>query len=292
MSDYTPLTLPLNDGRTIPWLAFGTGTALLRRDAAVEVCNAIEHGIVHLDGAQLYGNEDSLGAGIAAAGRPRAELFVTTKIADLLEGQTVRDTLVESLKKLRLDYVDLFLLHSPMRTLKGRVKEAWLELEALQKEGLARSIGVSNFRIQDIEEVLEVGTVVPAVNQIEYHPYVFKASQPVLEFGKKHGILATSYCGLVPLTRHTGGPVDPVLASIRERLVKDTGREVTTGQVLGLWLRYQGIPQITTSSKLERVKEYIATESLPDLTPEEVQQINDEGSKIHFRAACKWIDDE
>lgn len=75
---------------------------------------------------------------------------------------------------------------------------------------------------------------------------MFKASQPVLEFGKKHGILTTSYCGLVPLTRHTGGPVDPVLASIRERLVKDTGKEVTEGQVLGLWLRYQGIPQITS----------------------------------------------
>ncbi len=165
MTDHTPLTLPLNDGHTIPWLAFGTGTALLRRDAAAEVRNAIEHGIVHLDGAQLYGNEDSLGAGIAAADRPREELFVTTKIADLPDGQTVRDTLVESLKKLRLDYVDLFLLHSPMRGLKGRVKEAWLELEALQKEGLARSIGVSNFRIQDIEEVLEVGAVVPAVNQ-------------------------------------------------------------------------------------------------------------------------------
>lgn len=165
MSEPTPLILPLNDGHSIPWLAFGTGTALLRRDAAAEVRNAIEHGIVHLDGAQLYGNEDSLGAGIAAAGRPRAELFVTTKIADLPDEKTVRDTLIESLRKLRLDYVDLFLLHSPMRGLKGRVKEAWLELEALQNEGLVRSIGVSNFRMEDIEECLDIGTVVPAVNQ-------------------------------------------------------------------------------------------------------------------------------
>lgn len=79
---------------------------------------------------------------------------------------------------------------------------------------------------------------------------MFKATQPVLEFMKKHDILATSYCGLVPLTKCPGGPVDPVLTAIRERLERDTGTQVTAGQVLGLWLRYQGIPQITSVNEV------------------------------------------
>ncbi|KAI0352105.1 Aldo/keto reductase [Trametes cingulata] len=286
----SPLTIPLNDGNRIPWLGFGTGTALLRKDATEAIRNAIAHGVVHLDGAQLYENEDSLGAGIAASGKPRSELFVTTKVLELPEGVTVRDKLMESLKKLGTDYVDLFLLHSPVH-LAGKVRSAWKELEELQKEGLVRSIGVSNFRVEDLEDLLEVATVVPAVNQIEYHPYVFKASQPLLEFHKKHNIVTTSYGGMAPLVHHKGGPVDPVLASVRERLEKETGREVTAGQVLGLWLRAQGIPQITTSSKLERVKEYLATETLPDLTPEEVHAINEAGSQVHVRVLCKWMDE-
>ncbi|OSD04729.1 Aldo/keto reductase [Trametes coccinea BRFM310] len=288
----SPLMIQLNDCREIPWLGFGTGTRLLRQDASALVANAIAHGIVHLDTAQLYENEESLGAGIALSGAPREKLFVTTKVADLPEGKTVRESFMESLARLQLDYVDLFLIHTPNRSLKGRLQEAWKELEQLQKEGLAKSIGVSNFRIQDLQEVLEVASVVPAVNQvggeglsssIEYHPYVYKATKPVLEFMKKHNILPTSYGGLIPITLQKGGPVDPVLVSIRERLEKETGQQVTEGQVLGLWLRKQGIPQITTSSKLERVKEYIATESLPDLTSEEMDKIYAEGSKHHFR---------
>ncbi|KAI0709225.1 Aldo/keto reductase [Earliella scabrosa] len=278
-----PLTIPLNDGKQIPWLGFGTGTALYQRDAEAAVRVAIANGIVHLDGAQMYQNEDSLGNAIASSGKPRAELFVTTKLGKLPEGKTVRDTLLDSLKKLKLDYVDLFLIHMPIHH-EGKIKSVWKEFEALQKEGLAKSIGVSNFRVKDLEELLDSATVTPAVNQIEYHPYVYKASVPLLELHKKHNIVTTSYGGLTPIVRQPGGPVDPVLTSIRQRLEKDTGKTVTAGQVLGLWLRNQGIPEITTSSKEERVKEYIATQALPDLTPEEVESINEAGSKIHNRA--------
>ncbi|RDX56784.1 Aldo/keto reductase [Lentinus brumalis] len=285
-----PLTIPLNDGKQIPWLGFGTGTALYSKDAEAAIRVAIANGIVHLDGAQMYQNEDSLGNGIASSGKPRSELFVTTKLGKLPEGKTVRDTLVESLKKLKLDYVDLFLIHMPIHH-EGKLKAVWKEFEELQKEGLAKSIGVSNFRIKDFEELLDGANVVPAVNQIEYHPYVYKATAPLLEFQKKHNIVATSYGGLTPIVRQKGGPVDPVLASITQRLTKDAGKNVTEGQVLGLWLRSQGIPEITTSSKEERVKEYVATQTLPDLTPEEVNAITEAGSKVHHRAFCKWLDD-
>ncbi|KAH9854220.1 Aldo/keto reductase [Lenzites betulinus] len=285
-----PHIITLNDGKQIPWLGFGTGTALYGKNATDSVRVAIANGITHLDGAQLYGNEDSLGEGIAASGKPRSELFVTTKLAKVPEGKTVRDTLVESLEKLRLDYVDLFLIHMPIHH-EGKLKAVWKEFESIQKEGLAKSIGVSNFRVKDLQEVLEVATVIPAVNQIEYHPYVYKAALPVLELQKKHNIVTESYGGLTPIVRHKGGPVDPILATIRARLEKDTGKTVSEGQVLGLWLRAQDVVEVTTSSKEERVKEYVSTQELPDLTAEEVQAISEAGTKVHHRAFCKWYDD-
>ncbi|KAH9952058.1 Aldo/keto reductase [Amylocystis lapponica] len=282
------LTLPLNDGNTIPWLAFGTGTALYGKDSDKSVQQAIEAGIVHLDGAQSYGNEDTLGAGVVASGKPRASLFITTKLAALPAGKSVRDTLLLSLKKLQTDYVDLFLIHSPVE--QKDLKSVWKQFEELQKEGLAKSIGVSNFRVQDFEVIADGATVVPAVNQIEYHPYLFKASKPVVEYAKKHNILLTSFGGLGPITRWKGGPLDPVLATIRARVEKTAGQPVTEVQVLQLWLRAKKIPAITTSTKLERVKEYLATVTLPGLTDEEVLAIDDAGSKAHHRAFQNWLD--
>ncbi|CDO68380.1 hypothetical protein BN946_scf184815.g27 [Trametes cinnabarina] len=235
-----PLMIPLNDGRQIPWLGLGTVTTLLRQDASKLVANANTHGIIHLDTAQLYENKESIGAGIALAGRPREELFVTTKIADLPEGKTVRESFMESLARLR---------------------------------GLAL--------VPHSEPFTERKTQ--------------GATMPLLEFLKQHDILATSYGGLIPLTKQHGGPIEPVLASNRQRLEKETGQQFTS--VSGLINRghQQQADRPTfafrTSSKLERVKEYIATESLPDLTQEEMDVIFVTGSKHHFRRYARWIDD-
>ncbi|OCH92212.1 Aldo/keto reductase [Obba rivulosa] len=283
------LTLPLNDGRSIPWLGFGTGTALYNKDAEGAVKTAIAAGVVHLDGAQMYANEESLGAAIKAAGRPRDALWVTTKLGKLEPGETVRESLLGSLKKLQLDYVDLFLIHVP--TQHTDLKGVWKQFEELKQEGLAKSIGVSNFRVQDFEKILDGATVVPSVNQIEYHPYVFKASQPVVEFMKKHNIRPTSYGGLSPITRKKGGPLDPVLVSVKESVSKRAGQPVNEGQVLQLWLRTKGIPAITTSSKEERIKEYLAVETLPELTSEEEKAIDDAGSQTHHRVFMSWMDE-
>lgn len=157
----------LNDNTTIPLLAFGTGTALYGKDAESMVTSAIDAGFTHLDGAQAYRNEESLGAGIAAAGKPREQLFVTTKLHKLAEGTTVRDTLVESLTKLRLEYIDLFLIHTPLNFPEpGRLKTVWKEMEALKKEGLARSVGVSNFRPTQLREILDGAEFPPSINQV------------------------------------------------------------------------------------------------------------------------------
>ena len=163
----TPINL--NDGTTIPLLAFGTGTAHFKKDAQDSVTKAIIAGFTHLDGAQLYNNEEYLGAGIAAAattgGKPREQLFITTKLAKPAEGKTVRDTLVESLKKLQLDYVNLFLIHTPTQ-FPGGLKAVWKEMEAVKKEGLTRSIGVSNFRTAQLREILDGAEFPPSINQV------------------------------------------------------------------------------------------------------------------------------
>lgn len=157
------LMIPLNDGTSIPWFGFGTGSALYQKDAKEEVLMAIETGVIHIDGAQMYGNEQSLGNAITASGKPRNELYVTTKLNKVPPGLTVRDTLVESLKKLQIDHVDLFLIHMP---LDHELKSTWKQMEEVQKEGLTTSIGVSNFRVQDFEKFMNIATVKPAINQV------------------------------------------------------------------------------------------------------------------------------
>ena len=157
----------LNDGSQIPRLAFGTGTALYQKDAADFVRIAIENNFIHLDGAQMYNNEDSMGAGIKASGKPRSELFVVTKLNTLQPGQTVKESLKISLAKLGLDYVDLFLIHTPAQGRKeNSLSQLWEGMEEVKQAGLAKSIGVSNFKVEDLKVILQSAKIVPSVNQV------------------------------------------------------------------------------------------------------------------------------
>ncbi|KII88417.1 hypothetical protein PLICRDRAFT_54254 [Plicaturopsis crispa FD-325 SS-3] len=280
-------TLPLNDGTSIPWIAFGTGTALFGKDASALAEQAIKNGLTHLDGAQLYNNEDTLGDGIVASGVPRESLYVVTKLKQVAAGSSVRSQLEESLKKLKVSYVDLFLVHSP--THHPDLVGVWKQVEEVQKAGLAKSIGVSNFKVEHLKQVIEGGSIVPAVNQIEYHPYVFKAAEPILQFHKEHNIVTASYGGLTPIVRAPDGPLTPVVESIRQRLEKAHGKPVSAGQVLTKWLQQKDIVVVTTSSKVERLQEYLAVPSLPALLPEEVQAIETTGSTFHKRIYMRQI---
>jgi len=278
----------LNTGRHIPWLAFGTGTALNGKDAANLVHQAIQHGITHLDGAQMYRNEDSLGAGIKASGKPRSELFITTKLngKQLQPGLTVKDTLKESLAKLGTDYVDLFLIHDPTPATNesnSTLADWWKQMEQLYLEGWTRSIGVSNFNVKNLEIILESATILPAVNQIEIHPYIWTAAKPIVDLCQEKGIVVESYGGLTPIIRVQNGPLDPVLAKIRERLETSRGQPVFVGQVLTKWLLSKQIVVVTTTSKAERIKQFQDVEVIPDLTPEEIQEIEEAGLKLHKR---------
>ncbi|KAF8921097.1 NADP-dependent oxidoreductase domain-containing protein [Mucidula mucida] len=283
------LSFTLNDGNTIPWVAFGTGTALFGQDAAKSVTVAINNGMTHLDGAQVYRNEQSLGDGIKACKKSRSDLFITTK---LKEGETrpVKETLVESLQKLGVDYVDLFLIHSPHPVNKaGGLPELWKQMEDIKKDGLAKSIGVSNFRAEDLQAVLDNCTIVPAVNQFELHPYVWDAAESIYKLCKEKGIVPASYGGLTPIVRASGGPVDSVIAGIVTRLEKESGKPVSPGQVLTKWLIQKGAIVVTTTSKPERIVETLSTPDVPDLTAEEIAAIETEGSKLHKRIFMKHV---
>ncbi|KAI6045730.1 NADP-dependent oxidoreductase domain-containing protein [Pisolithus marmoratus] len=278
-----PLSLlTLNDGTKAPWIAFGTGTASYGKDVRQSVTVAIQNGFTHVDGAQQYQNEDSLGAGIAASGKPRSELYITTKLGNLKPGDTPRSALEESLRKLGVDYVDLYLIHHALPNV-GRLKDIWIGMEEAKNAGLTKSIGVSNCTSDHLSEILEVATIPPAVNQLEVHPYVWMALQPTLSLHRKFDIVTSSYGGLSPIVRGRGGPLDPVVANIRTRLEHTRGSMVSEGQVLQRYLQQKGILVVTTSTKVERIREYLDTENIPELTPDEIEDIEAAGAKLHKR---------
>ncbi|KAF5389927.1 hypothetical protein D9757_003647 [Collybiopsis confluens] len=290
----------LNDGAHIPWLGFGTGTAFYGKDATAAVRAAIETGVLHLDGAQAYRNEETIGQAISLSGAPRDRLYITTKLAESPSENSVKNTLKSSLKKLGVDYVDLFLIHSPVTALKeGKLKQWWNEMEEIKTEGLAKSIGVSNFTVEHLQVILEDAKVVPAVNQARVlfqktfvHPYTWDTASSIYDFCKEKGILIESYGGLSPIFRATGGPVDPVLAIASERLSKASGNPVSSGQVLTKWLIQKGMVVVTTSSKVSRIQEALATTALPDLTTDEITAIETEGVKWHRRFFMKHVFNE
>ncbi|KAJ7709715.1 NADP-dependent oxidoreductase domain-containing protein [Mycena rosella] len=217
-------TIKLNDNTEVPSIAYGCGTALFNKDCTSSIKQAIDCGFFHLDGAQAYGNEQFLGAGIKAAGKARSELYIVTKLKSGVGSGTaqVKASLVESLQK--LGAVDLYLIHSPRPLAEnGTLPELWAAMEAVHAEGLAKSIGA----------ILQ-GAKIPCVNQIEIHPL------------------------------DAGGPVDEVLLPIVERLSKAFGKPVTAAQVLGKWVSQKGAFTVTgvvegTSSKEDRLKEYLET---------------------------------
>ncbi|KAF8511110.1 Aldo/keto reductase [Hysterangium stoloniferum] len=292
----SPLSKTLNNGNRIPWVGFGTGTALYQKNAEDAATLAIRTGFTHVDGAQIYKNEDSLGKAIAKF--PRESLWVTTKLATLRPGETVRESLKESLRRLGVEYVDLWLIHTPTQH-KGNLKAVWRGFEEVHREGLAKNIGVSNFTIKDLEEIIDGASVVPQINQastiqrdtgIEFHPYLLKAAQPLLDFHKKHGIIAESYGGLAPITKRPDGPATPVVKTIRDAVEKRRGSPVTEAQVLFKWLEAKDIVIVTTSSNEARLKEYLDAANVPALTSEEVQAIDDAGSMVHYRRFMPHMD--
>jgi 2,5-diketo-D-gluconate reductase A len=178
-------TLTLNDGHTIPQLGFGVFKVDPDETTRI-VTDALEVGYRHIDTAAIYGNEAGVGTALAASKIARDDLFITTKLWNDRQGtQSAFDAFEESLEKLGLGYVDLYLIHWPAPANKLYV-ESWKALEKIRDSGRARSIGVSNFLVPHLEALVSDTEIVPAVNQIELHP---AHQQPeVTRFARGHGI--------------------------------------------------------------------------------------------------------
>jgi diketogulonate reductase-like aldo/keto reductase len=165
-------TVILNNGVKMPWLGLGTW----QMSNGIEVVNAVKialkHGYRSVDTAFVYGNEEGVGIAIKESGIPRKDLFITTKILNI--GQDYESAIEDfyiSLKRLSIDYLDLYLIHWPLT---GSYKEIWRAMETLYKQGHIRAIGVCNFNVNHIEDLLKISTIVPAVNQVEFHPMLYQ----------------------------------------------------------------------------------------------------------------------
>lgn len=183
----------LNNGVKMPWL--GLGVFLVNEGQEVEnaVRWALEAGYRSIDTAAIYGNERGVGKALRASGVPREEVFLTTKVwnDDVRAGRTAQ-AFQESLDRLGVDYVDLYLIHWPV---KGRCVEAWEAIEEIYRSGRARAIGVSNFLVHHLKDLLAHATVVPAVDQVEFHPYLLQPD--LLRFCKDRGIQLEAWSPLM-----------------------------------------------------------------------------------------------
>lgn len=167
----TPIRIGFNDGHSIPQLGLGVWQAS-DDQARAAVVKAIQAGYRHVDTAAIYNNETGVGAGLREAGLPRDEVFVTTKIWNDDQGTApARAALERSLQRLALDHVDLLLIHWPMPK-NDRYVETWQAMIEFRMQGLARSIGVSNFQAPHLQRLIDATGVAPALNQIELHPYL------------------------------------------------------------------------------------------------------------------------
>ena len=238
-------TLVLNDGKRMPQL--GLGVWQVSDDQAVEVVSdALKAGYRAVDTAAIYGNETGVGTALRASGLPRSEVFVTTKVWNTDHGydQTLR-AMESSLERLGMDYVDLYLIHWPTPS-QDRYLETWRALERLRSEGMARSIGVSNFKIPHLERLLANSEVVPAVNQIELHPYL---QQPDMRaFHAEHGIATESWSPLAK--RQIVG--DPVVGELAAKYGK------TPAQIVIRWHLDSGLIVIPKSVTPSRLRENLA----------------------------------
>ncbi|MEC0675625.1 putative oxidoreductase YtbE [Bacillus licheniformis] len=255
--------ITLNNGTTMPWFGLGVFKVEEGPELVQAVKTAIKHGYRSIDTAAIYGNEEGVGQGIREglkeAGISREDLFVTSKVwnDDLGYDETIA-AYEASLEKLGLDYLDLYLIHWPVE---GRYNAAWKALETLYEQGRVKAIGVSNFHIHHLEDLLKDAAVKPAINQVEYHP---RLTQKELQtFCRSHGIQLQAWSPLMQgqLLSH------PLLKDIADKHGK------TPAQIILRWDLQNGVITIPKSTKAERIAQNADIFDF-ELTIEEMKQID------------------
>ena len=234
-------TITLNNGVVIPQLGFGV-YQITPDDTRQATLDALEVGYRHIDTAEMYGNEKQVGEAVAASGLSRSEVFVTSKLNN---GFHARDAALrafdETLDALGFDYLDLFLIHWPLPSI-GDFVETWKAMQEISESGRVKAIGVSNFQETHLQRLFDETSIVPAVNQIEVHPYLVQDT--LRAFGAAHGIVIEAWS---PIAQ---GKVlaDEVIVSIAEKVDK------TPAQVTLRWHIQRGdivFPKSVTRSRVE-----------------------------------------
>lgn len=249
----------LSNGVKIPYLGLGAFKTL----EGVEIYNsvrwALDTGYRHIDTASIYGNEKGIGKAIKASGIPRDQIFITSKAwNENQRSNTVMQGFEKSLEDLDTDYVDLYLIHWPV---KEKIKSTWKIMEEIYHSGRAKAIGVSNFLEHHLNEIFEIAEISPMVNQVECHPYL--TQQPLYEFCKMHQIIMEAWS---PIMR---GQVNqlPLLNELAEKYHK------TPVQIVLRWDLQRGIVTIPKSVHKDRI---ISNTQLFDfeLSPDDISRIN------------------
>jgi methylglyoxal/glyoxal reductase len=252
-------TSTLNNGVKMPWFGLGVFKVEEGPELVNAVKTAIQHGYRSIDTAAIYENEEGVGQGIKESGIVREDLFVTSKVwnADLGYESTLA-AYQTSLDKLGLDYLDLYLIHWPVA---GKYKEAWRALETLYKEGRVRAIGVSNFQVHHLEDLMKDAEIKPMVNQVEYHPRL--TQKEVQAFCRENGIQMEAWSPLMQ-----GQLLDnEVLAEIAAKYKK------SVAQIILRWDLQNGVITIPKSTKEHRIIENSQVFDF-ELTKDDMQQID------------------
>jgi methylglyoxal/glyoxal reductase len=234
----------LNSGVEIPVLGLGVFQSPPGETTRQAVRWALNAGYRHIDTAALYGNEADVGEAVRASRLPRDEVFVTTKLWHSDHGfELARNAARQSLKRLNLSYIDLYLIHWPKAKSPEERLASWRALESLRTEGVCRAIGVSNYTVRHLKELAAHSNVVPAVNQVEFHPFVFDPE--LFHYCEQHGIRLEAWA---PLTRGRRFD-DPVVRAIA------TAHRKTPAQVLIRWGLEHGVVEIPKSVHRDRIEE-------------------------------------
>ena len=231
----------LNNGLKMPWLGFGTWQIPDGKEVEHSVRSALEIGYRSIDTAAAYENERGVGKAIRESGIPREDIFLTTKVWN--DDQRERRTLAafeESLQRLGTEYVDLYLVHWPV---KGCYQETWQVMEEIHQSGRAKAIGVSNFMIHHLEDILSDSQIVPAVNQIEFHPFLVQPE--LLKFCQEHQIQVEAWSPLMQ------GKIvnEPSVLRMAEKYQK------TPAQIVLRWDLQHEVVTIPKSVRLDRIVE-------------------------------------
>lgn len=252
----TKMRIKLNNGKEIPVLGLGTYQMHQSSEAGPAVLSALKAGYRLIDTAQMYDNEKAIGKAIKESGIPRADIFVTTKV-QRVDINKAFEPLKASLDNLGLDHIDLYLIHWP---LPERLK-LWQAFEQFQADGYCKNIGVSNFTIRHLEELLAHCKTVPQVNQVEFHPFLYQ--KELLEYCQKQNIVVEAYA---PLAR--GHKLDDPTIT---RLADDYSK--TPAQIMIRWGLQHGLVVIPKSKLKKRIIENADVFDF-ELSAEDVQNLD------------------